>query len=86
MCRRAGARAYSLEYLLSLGVSSAALPIIAAMHHLGYGFDWQYLMLGGCAAIVFLTALILPGQAAVAALASARSPVSADPRPRRSRA
>ncbi|MEX2200241.1 MAG: MFS transporter [Dongiaceae bacterium] len=73
-------RAFSIEYLLSLGVSSAALPAIAALHHFGYGFDVQYLMLAGCVAIAFVVAFIVPGRA------SPGQDVSAGPRLRRSRA
>ena len=73
-------RAYSLEYLLSLGVSSAALPAIAALHHFGYGFDVQYLILAGCVAIAFVAAFLVPGRASLG------QDVSAGPRLRRSRA
>jgi MFS family permease len=73
-------RAFSVEYLLSLGVSSAALPAIAALHHFGYGFDVQYLMLAGCVAIAFVVAFLVPGRA------SFGKEVSAGPRLRRSRA
>ena len=73
-------RAFSVEYLLSLGVSSAALPAIAALHHFGYGFDVQYLMLAGCVAIAFVAAFLVPGRASLG------QEVSAGPRLRRSRA
>jgi hypothetical protein len=73
-------RAFSIEYLLSLGVSSAALPAIAALHHFGYGFDVQYMMLAGCVAIAFVVAFIVPGRASLG------QDVSAGPRLRRSRA
>jgi MFS family permease len=78
------ARAYSAEYLLSLGVSSAAIPIIAALHHFGYGFDNQYLMLAGCVTVALLAAFMLPGRPGLADVATLA--VSDDPRPRRSRA
>jgi MFS family permease len=73
-------RAFSIEYLLSLGVSSAALPAIAALHHFGYGFDVQYTMLAGCVAIAFVVAFIVPGRASLG------QDVSAGPRLRRNRA
>ncbi len=63
------ARAYSAEYLVSLGISSAAIPIIAYLHYNGYGFDNQYLMLAGCVAVALLGAFMLPGRAALAATA-----------------
>lgn len=59
------ARAYSAEYLVSLGISSAAIPIIAYLHYNGYGFDSQYLMLAGCVAIALIGAFMLPGRTAI---------------------
>lgn len=53
-------RAFAVEYVLSLGMSSAIVPLIAGLHGLGYGFDRQYLLLAGSAAIVFLAATALP--------------------------
>ncbi len=63
------ARAYSAEYLVSLGISSAAIPIIAYLHYNGYGFDNQYPMLAGCVAVALLGAFMLPGRSAIAATA-----------------
>ena len=59
------ARAYSAEYLVSLGISSAAIPIIAYLHYNGYGFDNQYLMLAGCVAVALIGAFMLPGRTAI---------------------
>ncbi len=53
-------RAFAVEYVLSLGMSSAIVPLIAGLHGLGYGFDRQYLLLAGSTAIVFLAATALP--------------------------
>ncbi len=55
-------RIMSVEYVLSLGMASAVVPLIAFMHGRGLGFDIQYLLLAGCAAIVFVSALFLPGR------------------------
>jgi MFS family permease len=55
------ARAFSLEYLLALGVSASVVPGMAALHLAGRGFDVQYALFAGCAAAVFLAALRLPG-------------------------
>ena len=49
------ARAWSAEYSLSLGVGSAVVPLIASIHHLGLGFDIQFLGLA-VSAFVVLTA------------------------------
>jgi hypothetical protein len=53
-------RAVSVEYVLALGVGSAVVPIIAAMHGVGLGFDIQFLALGACATMVFAAAWFLP--------------------------
>ena len=60
------ARAYSAEYMVSLGISSAAIPIIAYLHYNGYGFDNQFLMLAGCVAVALIGAFMLPGRTAIA--------------------
>ncbi len=54
------ARAVSVEYVLSLGMASAAVPAIAGLHGIGYGFDVQFVMLAGSAAVVFAAAWALP--------------------------
>lgn len=53
-------RAFSVQYVLSLGMSSAIVPLIAGLHSLGYGFDSQYLFLAVSAAIVLAAAAMLP--------------------------
>lgn len=53
-------RAFAVEYVLSLGMSSAIVPLIAGLHGIGYGFDRQYLLLAGSAAIVLVAAAALP--------------------------
>lgn len=53
-------RAFAVEYVLSLGMSSAIVPFIAGLHGMGYGFDRQYLLLAGSAAIVLMAAAALP--------------------------
>ena len=55
-------RIMSVEYVLSLGMASAVVPLIAFMHGQGLGFNVQYVLLAGCAAIVALSALFLPGR------------------------
>lgn len=54
------ARLYALKYLLSLGVSAAAVPLIALLHDPGAGFERLFLVLGACAVAVTLAALALP--------------------------
>jgi len=54
------ARALSVEYTLSLGVGAAVVPLIAGMHHIGLGFDVQFLGLAASASVVLTAALFLP--------------------------
>jgi hypothetical protein len=58
------ARLYSLKYVLSLGVSASAVPLIAWLHVAGTpggnGFTWLYLALAIAAAVVFGASFLLP--------------------------
>ncbi len=69
-------RALSIEYVLSLGVGSSAVPLIAVLHGQGYGFDVQYVGLSVCAVIILAAALFLPREAPIAA---ARDPAPVGP-------
>jgi MFS family permease len=53
-------RAYSLEYVFALGISSAIIPLISHLHAGGQGFRTLFLSLTGAAAIVLCAALFLP--------------------------
>ena len=54
------ARAFSVEYVLSLGLGALVLPLIAWGHRSGHGFATQYLILAACAAMVLSAAFFLP--------------------------
>lgn len=54
------ARAFSVEYTLSLGLGALVLPLIAWGHRSGHGFSTQYLLLAACAGAVLAAALFLP--------------------------
>ena len=54
------ARAFSVEYVLSLGLGALVLPLIAWGHRSGFGFDTQYLLLAACAGLVLIAAFFLP--------------------------
>ncbi len=54
------ARAFALEYVLSLGVGSLAVPMISVMHEAG-GFERLFTVLAGGGVIIFATAWLLPG-------------------------
>ncbi len=53
-------RAVSVEYVLSLGVGSAAVPLIAFLQRTGFGFDLQFAGLAMSSAIIFTAGLFLP--------------------------
>jgi MFS family permease len=54
------ARAISAEYVLSLGIGSGVVPLIAGLHGLGIGSDLQYRGLALSALVVFAAAWFLP--------------------------
>ncbi len=58
----ARSRVVSVEYVLSLGMTSAAVPLIATMHGASLGFDVQFIVLAALAAIVLLAAAFLPAE------------------------
>jgi MFS family permease len=53
-------RVYALTYVLSLGVSALVVPLLAWLHERTGSFDLAYLMFAGAAAIIALSALMLP--------------------------
>lgn len=53
-------RATAIEYTLSLGMTAAVVPALAAMHEAGFGFDRQFLLLAVSAAVVMIAAQFLP--------------------------
>jgi len=69
------ARIYGLKYVLSLGVSSAAVPLIAWLHLAGApggnGFVVVYWALAAAAAVVAAASLLLPGRRELAGRAGA---------------
>ncbi len=56
------ARAFSVEYVLSLGLGALVLPLIAWGHRNSFGFSTQYMLLAVCAGLVLLAALFLPAR------------------------
>jgi len=55
------ARLYALKYVMSLGVSAAAVPTVALLHRPGAGFGSLFALLAACMLIVAVTAAFLPG-------------------------
>jgi MFS family permease len=52
-------RVYALKYVLSLGVSSLAVPLVAIFHGAAGGFQTLFLIMAGCVAVIPLAASIL---------------------------
>jgi MFS family permease len=53
-------RVFALTYVLSLGVSAVVVPLLAWLHERTGSFDSAYLLFAGAAAIVAVSALLLP--------------------------
>ncbi len=53
-------RAVSVEYVLSLGIGSAAVPLIAFLYGRGFGFDIQFAGLALSAGAIIASVLFLP--------------------------
>lgn len=54
-------RAVSVEYVLSLGIGSVVVPVIAFLQGKGFGFDRQFVALAVAALGCLTVALLLPG-------------------------
>ncbi len=67
-------RAVSVEYVLSLGVGSAAVPLIAILQHAAYGFEIQFIGLAMCSAAICITAYFLPKTGRSLEFASSKRP------------
>lgn len=61
-------RALAVEYVLSLGVGSAVVPLSAALHQAGIGFGLQLPALAASATVVLVAASFLPGQRATSSV------------------
>lgn len=58
------ATAYGAKFVLALGVSASAIPLIGFIHDTTGGFYWLFILLGALAVIVFAAALLLPNDRA----------------------
>lgn len=54
------ARVVSVEYVLSLGMASAAVPLMAQMHARDLDFDVQFIVFAASSGVVFAAAMLLP--------------------------
>ncbi len=66
-------RIYAVKYVLSLGISAAAVPLVAWLYSPGAaggnGFVWLYIALAIAAALVAAASLLLPGRKEAARVA-----------------
>lgn len=62
-------RVYGVKYLLSLGVSAVAVPLVAGLHQWGGGFQSLFLVLAALAVVVLAAAALMPGRRVVPRLA-----------------
>ena len=58
------ARIFGIKFLLGLGASAVAAPLVAGLHGVSGGFLWLFVGLGGSAALVAVVAFWLPGDRA----------------------
>jgi hypothetical protein len=67
------ATAYGAKFVLAIGVSAMAVPLIALIHDRAGGFFWLFIILGAAAALVAGLGVLLPSERrhAVAAVAPA---------------
>jgi hypothetical protein len=56
------ARVLSVRYVVSLGVASVAVPLIAVLHRTEGGFRNVFLVLGALASAIFISALFFPSR------------------------
>ena len=52
-------RVYAIKYVLSLGVSSVAIPLVSFLHGSMGGFQTLFLTMAGCVALITLGAIVL---------------------------
>jgi MFS family permease len=69
-------RAYALQYLLSLGIAAATVPLIAALHSATGDQTALFLVLTACSATILLSTILVPRRSSSPPCAAAR-PASA---------
>lgn len=54
------ATAFGAKFVLSLGIGTLGIPLVALIHDLTGGFEWMFLTLGGFATAIVFSTLLLP--------------------------
>ena len=67
------ARIFGVKFLLGLGASAVATPLVAGLHGVSGGFLWLFIGLGGSAALVGIIAFWLPGSVSAAPRLAAKA-------------
>ena len=68
------ARAYAVRYVVSLGVASVAVPLIALLHRTTGGFQNVFSVLSVLAALTLAAALLLPSRKEIESRRAAAQP------------
>jgi len=69
--------AYGAKFVLALGVSAMAIPIVGAIYRATGDFLWLFVILGACAAVVTIGASLLPDDRAAGAREPEAAPAAA---------
>ena len=68
------ATAYGGKFVMGLGVSSLAIPMVAWIHDGTGSFYWYFMAMAGFSSLIVIAAMFLPGERAVRA--AAPSPIA----------
>src|SRR5258708_21685032 len=68
--------AYGAKFVLALGVASLAIPLIGYIHDTTGGFDSLFTLMGGLAAVVAISAVVLPNHRAAPTAQVAAAPAA----------
>ena len=61
-------RAYAVQYLLSLGVGAATVPLIAALYRATDDQTALFVLLAACSATILAATFLVPGRRAAAGM------------------
>jgi len=70
--------AYGGKFVMGLGISSLAVPMVGWIHDTTGSFYWYFLAMACCSCLILAVALFLPGERAIAQRAVAPAPGAAE--------